>query len=149
MLRWNAALSGLLLAAVFAVGCEDQKKKEKLPAEESPKMTIETPPPAPAPAPVPAPETSPPTATTPPPTPAPEVAAPAEPSQSLPKESHPGKKAARSKSRVYTTKSGDSLQSIAKKYYNDPKKWRTIYEANRRQIKDPNKIPVGKKLIIP
>lgn len=143
MLRWNAILPGLLLCAALVAGCEDPNKKPAAAPEQPPKMVIETPPPAPAPAPL---VETPPPATM---TPAPETPAAAEgSSKPLPKESY-SKKPSRAKSRVYTTKSGDTLQSLAKKYYNDPKKWRTIYEANRRQIKDPDKIPVGKKLIIP
>jgi nucleoid-associated protein YgaU len=151
MLRWNAIPFGLLFAAVLAAGCQDQNAKEKTaPNQVPPKAAIETPPPLPPPtaaAPAPAPETPPPTAMAPAP-PGPEPAPPVAGSgRQLPKETHAKK--ATHKSRVYTTKSGDTLQSLAKKYYNDPKKWRTIYEANRRQIKDPDKLPVGKKLIIP
>ncbi|MCB9865272.1 MAG: LysM peptidoglycan-binding domain-containing protein [Phycisphaerales bacterium] len=44
---------------------------------------------------------------------------------------------------------GDTLYSIARAYYNDQAKWRTIYDANRSAIPDPNKLSVGQELIIP
>ena len=48
---------------------------------------------------------------------------------------------------TYTVKSGDMLMVIAKKFYGDENKYKLIMEANN--IKDPNKIAVGQKLIIP
>ncbi|MBI5573241.1 MAG: LysM peptidoglycan-binding domain-containing protein [Elusimicrobia bacterium] len=44
---------------------------------------------------------------------------------------------------------GDCLWKIAKKFYGDGKKWKTIYEANKDKIKDPRKIYPKQKLIIP
>jgi len=44
---------------------------------------------------------------------------------------------------------GDTLYSLARSYYNDQAKWRTIYDANRGSIPDPNKLRVGQELIIP
>lgn len=49
----------------------------------------------------------------------------------------------------YTTKSGDSLQKIAKEIYGDAEKWNVIYEANRDQIKNPNKIWSNQTLTLP
>lgn len=49
----------------------------------------------------------------------------------------------------YTTKSGDSLSKIAKETYGDAGKWNVIYEANKDQIKDPNKIWANQILIMP
>ena len=49
----------------------------------------------------------------------------------------------------YTIKGGDSLSLIAKKYYGDAQKWNIIYEANKSQIKDPNKIFPGTTITIP
>ena len=43
----------------------------------------------------------------------------------------------------------DNLFSLAKKYYGDPKKWMTIYNANDDVIYDRNSLPVGDELIIP
>lgn len=44
---------------------------------------------------------------------------------------------------------GDTLYSLARKYYNDPKRWTTIYDANRDKIASPKALPVGKTLVIP
>lgn len=49
--------------------------------------------------------------------------------------------------RTYTVKSGDSLMSIARQFYNDASKYKLIQEANN--IEDPNHIVVGQKLVIP
>lgn len=48
---------------------------------------------------------------------------------------------------TYIVKSGDMLMLIAKRFYGDESKYTLIMEAN--DIKDPNKIMVGDKLIIP
>lgn len=50
---------------------------------------------------------------------------------------------------TYTVKKGDSLSKIAKHFYGNPNKWRKIYEANKSNIKDPNKLKVGLVLEIP
>ena len=49
----------------------------------------------------------------------------------------------------YTVKSGDTLSGIAKRADNDPARWHEIYEANKKQINDPNLIKSGQKLKIP
>ncbi|HEX8547903.1 MAG TPA: LysM peptidoglycan-binding domain-containing protein [Cytophagaceae bacterium] len=70
---------------------------------------------------------------TPTPTPAPQVSnAPISPQQE-----------------IYEVKKGDSLSKVALQYYGDMKQWPKIFEANKNQISDPNKIKVGLKLIIP
>jgi nucleoid-associated protein YgaU len=51
--------------------------------------------------------------------------------------------------RTYVVKSGDSLSKIAKEFYGDVKKWKTIYEANKNIIKNPDLIKPGQKLVIP
>lgn len=50
---------------------------------------------------------------------------------------------------THTVARGDTLYSIARKYYNDPGRWKTIYEANRDKIPSPKALPVGKSLVIP
>ena len=51
--------------------------------------------------------------------------------------------------RSYTVVKGDSLSKIAKHLYGDAQKWRTIYEANRDQIKNPDLIYPGQTFTIP
>ncbi len=46
-------------------------------------------------------------------------------------------------------KMGDTLGKIAQKYYGDPSLYMQIFEANKSQLKDPNKIFPGQKLVIP
>lgn len=50
---------------------------------------------------------------------------------------------------TYTVKSGDSLWSIAKKFYGDGSKYTKISEANKDKIKSPNLIHPDQVLIIP
>ena len=52
-------------------------------------------------------------------------------------------------SSTYTVASGDSLSKIAKHFYGDAAKWRTIYEANKDTIKNPDLIHPGQVLTIP
>lgn len=52
-------------------------------------------------------------------------------------------------SRYHTVQKKDTLYSLARQYYGDAKKWREIYEANRAEIGDPNRIKVGQRLMIP
>src|SRR6185503_18227215 len=51
--------------------------------------------------------------------------------------------------RTYVVVNGDSLSKIAKREYGDASKWRTIYEANRDLIKDPDLIYPGQELKVP
>jgi nucleoid-associated protein YgaU len=51
--------------------------------------------------------------------------------------------------RTYVVVAGDSLSKIAKREYGDANKWRTIYEANKDLIKDPDLIHPGQQLKIP
>ncbi len=54
-----------------------------------------------------------------------------------------------SESQEYTVVSGDTLSKIAKRFYGDAKLWRTIHEANKELIKNPDLIKVGWTLTIP
>lgn len=49
---------------------------------------------------------------------------------------------------IYVVKRGDNLSKIAKKRYGDSSKWIVIYNLNRNQIRDPNRIEIGQRLII-
>jgi nucleoid-associated protein YgaU len=50
---------------------------------------------------------------------------------------------------TYVVQKGDTLSKIAENYYGDPKLYPKIFEANRDQLTDPNKIKPGQKLRIP
>lgn len=49
----------------------------------------------------------------------------------------------------YTVAKGDTLSKIAKRFYGSPNRWRTIFEANREQIANPDLIQPGQVLKIP
>jgi LysM repeat protein len=51
--------------------------------------------------------------------------------------------------KIHEVVSGDTLSKIAKTYYGDAGKYMKIFEANKDQLTDPNKIQVGQKLKIP
>lgn len=52
-------------------------------------------------------------------------------------------------SRMYTVKKGDTLSKIAKEVYGKPGDYNKIFEANKPQLKDPDKIYPGQVLRIP
>jgi nucleoid-associated protein YgaU len=51
--------------------------------------------------------------------------------------------------RVYKVKAGDTLSKISKEVYGSPNEYMKIFEANRDQLTDPDKIRVGQELKIP
>ena len=51
--------------------------------------------------------------------------------------------------RVHEVVSGETLSKIAKQYYGDAGKYMKIFEANKDQLKDPDRIQVGQKLKVP
>jgi len=51
--------------------------------------------------------------------------------------------------RTYKVQSGDTLSKISKQFYGDPNLYMRIFEANRNQLKDPNRIQAGQELVIP
>jgi nucleoid-associated protein YgaU len=51
--------------------------------------------------------------------------------------------------RTYTVKSGDTLSRIAKEHFGDANAYMKIFEANRDQLSDPDKIKPGQVLKIP
>jgi LysM repeat protein len=51
--------------------------------------------------------------------------------------------------RVYVVQAGDTLWSIAQRFYGNPHMWPDIYYANQSQIGDPNVISIGQVLTIP
>jgi LysM repeat protein len=63
----------------------------------------------------------------------------------------PGSKkgATKKANQTYVVQSGDTLFSISRKFYNSPKRWKQILEANRKSIRNPKDLTVGQTLIIP
>jgi nucleoid-associated protein YgaU len=51
--------------------------------------------------------------------------------------------------RTYTVKSGDTLSGIAKQHLGDANAYMKIFEANRDQLADPDKIKPGQVLKLP
>jgi len=51
--------------------------------------------------------------------------------------------------KVHVVQSGETLFSLARRYYGDQRQWRRIYQANRSRIDDPQQIRKGMKLVIP
>jgi nucleoid-associated protein YgaU len=50
---------------------------------------------------------------------------------------------------TYTVVKGDSLSKIAKHFYGNANRWRRIFDANRDQLDDPDRIKPGQVLKIP
>jgi nucleoid-associated protein YgaU len=51
--------------------------------------------------------------------------------------------------RTYKVKPGDTLSKISKEFYGSPGEYMKIFEANRDQLTNPDKIQVGQELKIP
>src|SRR5262249_160797 len=51
--------------------------------------------------------------------------------------------------RMYTVKPGDTLSKISKQFYGSTSDYMKIFDANRDQLTDPDKIKVGQELKIP
>ena len=49
----------------------------------------------------------------------------------------------------YIIKQGDTLSKLAERFYNSINKWEKIYDANRDNVKNPNYIFIGQKIVIP
>lgn len=49
----------------------------------------------------------------------------------------------------HTVEKGESLSKIAKHYYQDPMKYKQIFDANTDQLKNPDVIHPGQELVIP
>jgi nucleoid-associated protein YgaU len=57
--------------------------------------------------------------------------------------------AAASAGRTYTVKAGDTLSKIAKEFLGDASQYTAIFNANRDQLTDPDKIKPGQVLKLP
>ena len=51
--------------------------------------------------------------------------------------------------RVHEVVAGETLSTIAKKYYGDASKWSKIVDANKDTLKNPDSLQLGQKLKIP
>jgi nucleoid-associated protein YgaU len=60
-----------------------------------------------------------------------------------------GQTAATREQTTYTVKAGDTLSKIAKQFLGDANAYMDIFEANRDQLSDPDKIKPGQVLKIP
>lgn len=50
---------------------------------------------------------------------------------------------------THVVKKGETLFKLSRKYYGTDRRWREIWEANQNRVPNPDKLPVGIKLIIP
>jgi LysM repeat protein len=50
---------------------------------------------------------------------------------------------------IHTVQAGESLSKIAKVHLDNPNRYMEIFNANKDQLKDPNVIQPGQKLVIP
>jgi nucleoid-associated protein YgaU len=50
---------------------------------------------------------------------------------------------------VYVVQAGDTLTSIAVRFYDDAALWPHVYEANRDRISDPDNLRIGTEVRIP
>jgi LysM repeat protein len=50
---------------------------------------------------------------------------------------------------TYTVESGDTLSKISQKVYGTTARWKEIFEANSKQLKNPHDLKVGMELVIP
>ena len=133
-MRAFGVAAALVLVAVMGFGCEDQKREDvpqvdldelevETPAETGPEVTSESPVAEAVPVePVRAEPPRPPVSTE---TPTPAAG------------------------RSYTMQPGDTLYTLARRFYGDGKLWTKIYEANKDKIRDVYDIPVGTQLTIP
>lgn len=54
-----------------------------------------------------------------------------------------------SEERFYMVKKGDTLYSIARRFYGDGKMWSVIWKANRGVVKEPSRLAAGVRLRLP
>jgi len=50
---------------------------------------------------------------------------------------------------VHVVAKGDTLFGLARRYYGNPAKWKDIAKANQDDLRDPNLLRVGQRLVIP
>lgn len=81
------------------------------------------------------------------PTPAPQTAVPSQPIRALP--TKPSAASASTSTRRHVVVKGDTLFSLAQKYYGNRSRWRDIYAANRDQLPNENAMRLGMEIRIP
>lgn len=59
------------------------------------------------------------------------------------------RKGSKKAAQTYVVKSGDTLFSISRKFYDSPKRWKKILDANKKNVRDPKDLTVGQTLVIP
>jgi LysM repeat protein len=60
-----------------------------------------------------------------------------------------GEKAAKGKVRTYVVQAGDTLESISKKFYQTPARWKDVLDANQNQLSNPGELKAGQTIILP
>ncbi len=78
----------------------------------------------------------------------PDLTTPTSPAEAPRERAEPAAPAAEAP-RTHTVASGDTLYSLAARYYNDGNQWQKIYAANESRIPNPDVLTVGVELIIP
>jgi nucleoid-associated protein YgaU len=71
------------------------------------------------------------------------------PSDSRPTSNEPQVTSDDARQRIHIVQKGDTLSSISAKYYGSARQWRKIVAANRDNLRDPNHLIPGTKLLIP
>jgi len=126
-----------ILVAVMAlavIGCEQKRKEDELPQIDPAELEASAPPLEATPAKTVGSEVG---------TPAVEVETPATtPPATTDRPAAPAPQ-------TYTMKRGDTLYSLARRFYGDGKLWTRIADANKDTVRDVTDIPVGTVLTIP
>jgi LysM repeat protein len=58
-------------------------------------------------------------------------------------------KEAKSKVRTYVVQTGDTLESISRKFFQTPSRWKDILDTNQNQLSSPDQLKAGQVIIIP
>ena len=51
--------------------------------------------------------------------------------------------------RTHQVAKGDTLYSLARRYYNNERRWKDIYEANRDRLSSPDSLRIDQVVVIP
>ncbi|MBK9118584.1 MAG: LysM peptidoglycan-binding domain-containing protein [Phycisphaerales bacterium] len=51
--------------------------------------------------------------------------------------------------RTHVIQKGDTLYSLARRYYNDQTRWKSIWEANQGTLRNRDQLPIGTRIVIP